>query len=116
MNKQQVSIIGVPTDYGQTRRGVDMGPSAIRYAGVVERLEAIGHEVHDQGDILVSQKHDSKEIDKQLLNLEEVIDISTTLANQVHEVLEQKNSRLYLVAIIVLQSVRWQDWLSTSQT
>ena len=34
-----ISIIGVPTDYGQTRRGVDMGPSAIRYAGVEERLK-----------------------------------------------------------------------------
>ena len=49
MNKLNISIIGVPTDYGQTRRGVDMGPSAIRYAGIVERLEAIGHDVQDQG-------------------------------------------------------------------
>ena len=35
--KKDISIIGVPMDLGQTRRGVDMGPSAIRYAGVVER-------------------------------------------------------------------------------
>lgn len=38
MMKKKISIIGVPMDLGQTRRGVDMGPSAMRYAGVVERL------------------------------------------------------------------------------
>ncbi|MGE8034905.1 arginase [Lysinibacillus sp. NPDC093692] len=96
MNKLNISIIGVPTDYGQTRRGVDMGPSAIRYAGVVERLEAVGHEVHDQGDIRVSQKQEGTIVDKQLLNLEEVIDVSTSLANSVSRALEQKEFPLVL--------------------
>lgn len=96
MNKLNISIIGVPTDYGQTRRGVDMGPSAIRYAGVVERLEAIGHVVHDQGDIRVSQKQDGTIVDKQLLNLEEVIDVSTSLAKSVNEAIEQKEFPLVL--------------------
>ena len=36
----KLSIIGMPMDLGQMRRGVDMGPSAIRYAGMVERLKA----------------------------------------------------------------------------
>ncbi len=90
MNKLNISIIGVPTDYGQTRRGVDMGPSAIRYAGVVERLASIGHEVQDQGDIRVSQKHANAAVDEKLLNLEEVVEVSTALANSVHEVVEQK--------------------------
>ncbi|MFE3577160.1 arginase [Lysinibacillus sp. NPDC059133] len=96
MNKLNISIIGVPTDYGQTRRGVDMGPSAIRYAGVVERLEAIGHVVHDQGDIRVSQKQGGIIVDKQLLNLEEVIDVSTSLANSVNKSVEQKSFPLVL--------------------
>ncbi|MEB2281808.1 arginase [Lysinibacillus xylanilyticus] len=96
MNKLNVSIIGVPTDYGQTRRGVDMGPSAIRYAGVVERLEAIGHIVHDQGDIRVSQKQEGTIVDKLLLNLEEVIDVSTSLAKSVNEAIEQKEFPLVL--------------------
>ena len=43
MNKLNISIIGVPMDLGQNRRGVDMGPSAIRYAGVVERFQELGH-------------------------------------------------------------------------
>ncbi|MFP3513740.1 arginase family protein, partial [Peribacillus sp. SIMBA_075] len=46
MNKLNVSIIGVPMDHGQMRRGVDMGPSAIRYAGVVDRIENLGHAVN----------------------------------------------------------------------
>ena len=53
MKKLTISIIGVPLDLGQSRRGVDMGPSAIRYAGAVARLEAIGHQVMDEGDIRI---------------------------------------------------------------
>ena len=39
--KKEISVIGVPMDLGQMRRGVDMGPSAIRYAGVIERIEKL---------------------------------------------------------------------------
>jgi arginase len=46
-----VSIIGAPLDLGQTRRGVDMGPSAIRYAGLEERLVEIGRTVSDRGNV-----------------------------------------------------------------
>ncbi|QLG27015.1 arginase [Halorarum halophilum] len=48
-----VRVIGVPTDYGQDRRGVDMGPSAIRYAGLADGLADAGVEVEDAGDLLV---------------------------------------------------------------
>lgn len=40
-------------DLGQSRRGVDMGPSAVRYAGLKARLERLGHEVRDQGNVAV---------------------------------------------------------------
>ncbi len=53
--KRKISILGVPMDLGQMRRGVDMGPSAIRYAGVVERLEKSQYEVEDLGDIQVGR-------------------------------------------------------------
>lgn len=46
-------IIGVPMDLGQDRRGVDMGPSAIRYAGLQERLRRLGHTVVDGGNVVV---------------------------------------------------------------
>ena len=96
MDKKTILIIGVPSDYGQARRGVDMGPSAIRYAGVVERLEKIGYKVQDQGDIRVSKKIKTNEIDNRLLNLEEVIDVSTSLANQVYEAVSENRFPLVI--------------------
>ena len=48
-----VRIIGVPMDLGQQRRGVDMGPSALRYAGMQAHLEHLGYEVYDEGNINV---------------------------------------------------------------
>lgn len=47
---RRVSIIGAPLDLGQLRRGVDMGPSALRYSGLDERLTGLGIEVDDLGD------------------------------------------------------------------
>lgn len=46
-----IHILGMPLDFGQTHRGVDMGPSALRVAGVVEQLRALGFEVRDDGDV-----------------------------------------------------------------
>lgn len=46
-----VAIIGVPIDLGAGRRGVDMGPSAMRYTGLHGRLESLGYNVHDQGNL-----------------------------------------------------------------
>ena len=48
-----IRIFGVPMDLGQERRGVDMGPSALRYAGLQERLSRIGLEVYDGGNVVV---------------------------------------------------------------
>ncbi len=48
-----IRIIGVPMDLGQSRRGVDMGPSALRYAGLANRLRKLGHTVEDIGNIPV---------------------------------------------------------------
>jgi len=42
MNLSKISIIGVPMDLGADRRGVDMGPSALRYSGLNERLVELG--------------------------------------------------------------------------
>jgi len=50
---RQIRIIGVPLDMGASRRGVDMGPSAVRVAGLEARLEALGHQVVDGGNIRV---------------------------------------------------------------
>lgn len=47
----QIDIIGVPIDLGADRRGVDMGPSAIRYAHLQQELEKLGHQVEDKGNV-----------------------------------------------------------------
>ncbi len=51
MSRQEIAIIGATLDLGQGRRGVDMGPSAIRYAGLEERLATLGYDVRDHGNV-----------------------------------------------------------------
>jgi len=48
-----IQIIGVPIDLGQSHRGVDLGPGALRYAGLASRLEKLGYEVYDSGNLSV---------------------------------------------------------------
>src|SRR5207253_9471661 len=50
--RTSVHLIGVPLDLGGGRRGVDMGPSALRIAGLSERLSALGYSVADRGDLV----------------------------------------------------------------
>ncbi len=50
---KKVRLIGVPMDLGQNRRGVDMGPSAVRYAGLQAKLTQLGYDVHDEGNVSV---------------------------------------------------------------
>jgi arginase len=51
--QREVHILGVPLDHGAGRRGVGMGPSAMRIAGLAEKLRAIGREVIDHGDVII---------------------------------------------------------------
>ena len=51
--QKAIDIIGVPMDYGSNRRGVDMGPSAVRYSGLKEKLTRMGLAYYDSGDINV---------------------------------------------------------------
>ncbi len=50
---RQIRVFGVPMDLGQRRRGVDMGPSAIRYAGLNDQIRKLGYPVIDEGNLLV---------------------------------------------------------------
>jgi arginase len=51
---KHIRVIGVPLDLGQSRRGVDMGPSAVRCAGLEYKLEQLGHTVEDGGNVPVA--------------------------------------------------------------
>lgn len=54
-----IRIIGAPMDLGTARRGVDMGPFAVRYAGLRERIEQLGHDVDDAGNVDVPFREDA---------------------------------------------------------
>lgn len=56
---KRLEIVGVPMDLGGNRRGVDMGPSAMRYAGLAQRLERLGFQVRDRGNINVADRNAS---------------------------------------------------------
>jgi arginase len=53
-----ISIIGVPMDFGQMLRGVDMGPAALRYTGLIPRIRQLGYDVKDEGDIPIPVRDD----------------------------------------------------------
>src|ERR1700733_3006298 len=55
MRHSHIAIIGAPMDLGAGRRGVDMGPSAVRLAGLNEKLAALGYRVEDLGNVVVDQ-------------------------------------------------------------
>lgn len=96
MRNLDISLIGVPVDLGQSRRGVDMGPSAIRYAGAVERLQALGHSVTDEGNISVSPIHEGSCEEAGLKNLKEVTEATEELAQAVSDIVENKKFPLIL--------------------
>src|SRR5579875_544593 len=87
MNKK-LSIIGMPMDLGQRRRGVDMGPSAIRYAGINERLKPLFSEIHDLGDIPIGRPEVSIDEEYNLRNLDLVAEKNILLAEKVDEAVQ----------------------------
>lgn len=85
---KKLAIIGMPMDLGQMRRGVDMGPSAIRYAGVNERLTNLFDEVHDYGDIAIGRPKVEVDPESNLRNLDLIAEKSELLAIEVDKAIE----------------------------
>jgi arginase len=85
---KKIRVIGVPLDLGQSRRGVDMGPSAVRVAGLEARLEAIGHVVEDAGNIAVAIPEQKKEGEANAKYLKEITATCTKSADLVLKTLE----------------------------
>ncbi len=77
---QKIRIIGVPMDLGQNRRGVDMGPSALRVAGLQSRLKALGHTVEDIGNLSVKQAEEMHYGEKRAKYLHEIAETCADLA------------------------------------
>ncbi len=83
LNISRISLIGVPLDLGADRRGVDMGPSAIRYAKVREKLQGLGYEVDDKGDILTDRPDSCYRDGSSLKYLDEIERVNTELCRMV---------------------------------
>ena len=82
---KKIDIIGAPSTFGQRKLGVNFGPDALRYAGLIERLKNIGHSVEDKGNIAVPSIEVEKFKGEQegLRNLNEIIEVSENLSNAV---------------------------------
>ena len=85
---KKIRIMGVPLDLGQSRRGVDMGPSAVRVAGLEARLEALGHVVEDGGNVAVAIAEQKKEGDPRAKYLKEITATCTKHADMILKTLE----------------------------
>lgn len=89
MQKNVIRIIGVPIDLGAGRRGVDMGPSAIRTAGLNERLEQLGWKIEDFGNIDVPIMETLVIKDKRLKYLPEIVKVNEQLHLIVSEAMKE---------------------------
>ena len=93
---RRIRVLGVPLDMGASRRGVDMGPSAIRLAGLESRLERLGHQVVDGGNIRVEIPETQDLGNENARYLKQISDTCTRTAEAVVKTLEDGMSPLVL--------------------
>lgn len=94
--QKDITIIGVPLDLGAGRRGVDMGPSAIRYANLKERLEKWGYGVIDRGNLNVPTPETYRVENKNVRYLKEVKMVNEELADKVSDIIKEGRFPLVL--------------------
>jgi arginase len=85
----KIRIIGVPMDLGASRRGVDMGPSALRVAGLQSRLKQLGRHVEDIGNVAVPQPEEQHYGEKNAKYLDEIAQACKGLADTVKKSLDE---------------------------
>jgi arginase len=93
---QKIRIIGVPMDLGASRRGVDMGPSALRVAGLQARIKQLGYQVEDIGNISVKQPEEMSYGEKRAKYLAEIADACKDLGAMVEKTLEENQVPIVL--------------------
>ena len=96
MQHSQIAIIGAPLDLGQDRRGVDMGPSAIRVANLNKRLAALGYRAEDLGNVPVDQPESLPEGPARAKYLPQIALACKRLAGMVDRALSKKMMPLVL--------------------
>jgi arginase len=88
LGRKRVRLIGAPMDLGAGRRGVDMGPSALRVAGLGAHLRELGHVVEDFGDVRVKLPEQQEPGDSKLKYKGPILDTCMELAVAVEQALE----------------------------
>lgn len=96
MRQSHIAIIGAPLDLGQGRRGVDMGPSAVRVANLNRRLAALNYEVEDLGNVRIEQPETLPEGAKHARYLPEIMATCLRLAAMVENELDRDRAPLVL--------------------
>jgi arginase len=91
-----IHLLGVPMDLGSGRRGVDMGPSAIRIAGLADRLAELGHKVVDEGDVSIKNMEALKVGDVRARYLGEIVRASRLVCNKVERIVGKGHFPLVL--------------------
>ena len=94
--REPVRLIGAPIDLGAGRRGVDMGPTALRIAGITETLEGLGYEVTDAGNLHIPQLEVAHEGDAKVRFLGGVAELCHSLYGAVREALTSGHRPLVL--------------------
>jgi arginase len=96
MRQSHIAIIGAPMDLGAGRRGVDMGPSAVRLAGLNEKLAALGYQVEDLGNVVVDQPESSPAGPSRARYLPQIAHTCARLADLVEKAAEASKVPLVL--------------------
>jgi arginase len=96
MKQSDIAVIGAPLDLGQGRRGVDMGPSAVRVANLHKRISALGYSVEDLGNIPVAQAESVPEGSAHAKYLEEIAATCHRLGVMVEQALSRGQAPLVL--------------------
>jgi arginase len=86
---QKVRIIGVPMDLGQSRRGVDMGPSALRGAGLQTSIKKLGLQVEDIGNLSVKQPEEMPVGEKRAKYMQEIAETCADVAAAAEKALSE---------------------------
>ena len=85
--RTRLRIIGVPLDMGAGRRGVDMGPSAVRIAGLQRQAEELGYKVSDDGDVVIPAPETRKPGNPKAKYLKEITKVCDQLRRRVKKAL-----------------------------
>jgi len=83
-----VSILGVPLSFGQSMAGVDMGPSAMRVAGLTKRIKKLGYEVKDLDDLDIEETQSTPAPTEKLKYLSEIHEVCERLAIEIEKIVD----------------------------